>query len=228
MDPATGKPTFRTVDYAPPAGICGSGLIDLLGELFVTGLLDKSGHFDLEAPTARVRVDHGVPEYVVCRTGENGADHDIVLTESDVTSLMRAKAAIYAGYMVMCRSVGVELGDVEQVLIGRGRRPAHRRRRRRSGSGCSATCPVDRFHFLGNTSLPRAPTRRPCCAGASAARRPRTIAGKMTYLELSADGGFMERVHVGAVPAAHRPRRVPERSRDAREARRRAGRQGTA
>ena len=61
----TFEPTFRTVDDAPAVGICGSGLIDLLGELFVTGLLDKSGHLDREAPTARVRVRDGVPEYVV-------------------------------------------------------------------------------------------------------------------------------------------------------------------
>ena len=57
IDDTTWEPTFRTIDDAPPVGICGSGLIDLLGELFVTGLLDKSGHFDLEAPTARIRVD---------------------------------------------------------------------------------------------------------------------------------------------------------------------------
>ena len=45
----TWEPTFRTIDDAPAVGICGSGLIDLLGELFVTGLLDKSGHLNLEA-----------------------------------------------------------------------------------------------------------------------------------------------------------------------------------
>ena len=63
----TWEPTFRTIDDAPAVGICGSGLIDLLGELFVTGLLDKSGHLDLEAadrahPRARRRAGvRGVP-----------------------------------------------------------------------------------------------------------------------------------------------------------------------
>ena len=115
---ATWEPTFRTVDDAPAVGICGSGLIDLLGELFVSGLLDKSGHLDLEAPSARVRVRDGVPEYVVCRAGEGGAEHDIALTESDISSLIRAKAAIYAGFEVLCRSVGIDLADVEEILIG--------------------------------------------------------------------------------------------------------------
>ncbi len=102
IDDATLEPTFRTIDDAPAVGICGSGLIDLLGELFVTGVLDKSGHVDLQAATDRVRVRDGVPEYVVCRAGEGGAENDIVLTESDITSLVRAKAAIYAGFEVLC------------------------------------------------------------------------------------------------------------------------------
>ena len=58
IDDDTWEPTFRTVDDAPAVGICGSGLIDLLGELFVTGLLDKSGHLDLrgaDRPRARAR-----------------------------------------------------------------------------------------------------------------------------------------------------------------------------
>ena len=99
-------------------GICGSGLIDLLGELFITGIVDKSGHIDRDAPTERVRVLDGVPEYVVCRAGEDGAEKDITLTESDITGLLRAKAAIYAGFEVLCASVGVDLADVEQIFIG--------------------------------------------------------------------------------------------------------------
>src|SRR5450830_1369692 len=55
------EPTFRTIDDAAAVGICGSGLIDLLGELFVTGLVDKSGHLDRGAPTDRIRVRDGVP-----------------------------------------------------------------------------------------------------------------------------------------------------------------------
>jgi uncharacterized 2Fe-2S/4Fe-4S cluster protein (DUF4445 family) len=188
VDDATWEPTFRTVDDAAPAGICGSGLIDLLGELFVTGLLDKSGHFDLEAPTPRIRLDHGVPEYVVCRAGDQGADHDIVLTESDVTSLMRAKAAIYAGYMVMCRSVGVELGDVEQILIG-GAFGQYLNVEKAIRIGLLPDLPADRFHFLGNTSAQGAYVALLCV---NARHDVQDVAAKMTYLELSADNSFMD------------------------------------
>ena len=188
VDDATWEPTFRTVDDAPAVGICGSGLIDLLGELFVTGLLDKSGRFDLEAPTARVRVRDGVPEYVVCRAGEGGAAKDICLTESDVTGLLRAKAAIYAGYMVLCRSVGVELGDVEQFLIG-GAFGQYLNVEKAIRIGLLPDLPVERFQFLGNTSAQGAYAALLCV---SMRHDVQDVAAKMTYLELSADNSFMD------------------------------------
>ncbi len=184
----TWDPAFRTVDDAPAVGICGSGLIDLLGELFVTGLLDKSGHFDLEAPTARVRVTRGVPEYVVCRAGEGGAEKDIVLTESDITGLLRAKAAIYAGFEVLCHSVGVDLADVEQIFVG-GAFGQYLNVEKAIRIGLLPDQPVERFHFLGNTSAQGACAALLCV---NIRHEVLDVASKMTYLELSADNSFMD------------------------------------
>jgi uncharacterized 2Fe-2S/4Fe-4S cluster protein (DUF4445 family) len=188
IDDATYEPTFRTVDDAPAVGICGSGLIDLLGELFVTGLLDKSGRLDLEAPTARVRVRDGVPEYVVCRAGEGDAEKDIALTESDISGLVRAKAAIYAGFEVLCASVGVELADVEQILIG-GAFGQYLNVEKAILIGLLPDQPVEKFHFLGNTSALGAFATLLCV---DVRREVDAVASKMTYLELSADNSFMD------------------------------------
>ena len=182
------EPSFRTVDDAPAVGICGSGLIDLLGELFFTGLLDKSGNLDGRAPTDRMRVGEGAPEYVVARAGENGAPHDIVITESDVTSLLRAKAAIYAGYEVLCRSVGVDLADVEQILIG-GAFGQYISVEKAIRIGLLPDQPVDHFRFLGNTSAQGAYATLLCV---NTRQVVRDVAAKMTYLELSADNSFMD------------------------------------
>ncbi len=185
------EPTFRTIDDAPAAGLCGSGLIDLLGELLATGVLDKSGRIDRElaGATPRVRVgDSGKAEYVVAFAHEAGADHDIVLTESDVTSLLRAKAAIYAGYSVLCRSVGVELADVEQILIG-GAFGQYLDVEKAIRIGLLPDLPVERFHFLGNTSAVGAYTALLCV---NVRHDVLAVAAKMTYLELSADPTFMD------------------------------------
>ena len=217
IDDATWEPTFRTIDDAPAVGICGSGLIDLLGELFVTGLLDKSGHLDLEAPTARIRVRDGVPEYVVCRAGEGDAEKDIVLTESDITSLIRAKAAIYAGFEVLCASVGVDLADVEQILIG-GAFGQYLNVEKAIRIGLLPDQPVETL------PLPRQHER----AGGvrHAALRQRPPRGHRRGEQDDLPGAERRqhvhgRVHVGALPPAHRPHRVPERPRGAGRAGRR-------
>ncbi len=187
----TYEPSFRTIDDAPALGLCGSGLIDLLGELFATGVLDKSGHIDrrLSEVTPRVRVNDGeAPEYVVAFAHEAGADHDIVITESDVTSLLRAKAAIYAGYSVLCRSVGVELADVEQILIG-GAFGQYLDVEKAIRIGLLPDLPVERFHFLGNTSVLGAYAALLCV---NVRHDVLDVAAKMTYLELSADNTFMD------------------------------------
>jgi uncharacterized 2Fe-2S/4Fe-4S cluster protein (DUF4445 family) len=188
IDDATLEPTFRTIDDAPPVGICGSGLIDLLGELFVTGLLDKSGHLHRDAPTRRVRVRDGVPEYVVVWAEEGGGGRDVVLTETDIAGLIRAKAAIYAGYTVLCDSMGVQLADVEQILIG-GAFGQYLNVEKAIRIGLLPDLPPEHFHFLGNTSAAGAYTALLCV---TMRHDVLDVASKMTYLELSADNSFMD------------------------------------
>jgi len=184
------EPSFDTVNDAPAEGICGSGLIDLLGELYLTGIVDKSGHFCRDAATPRLRGGNGngAPEYVVCWQGERGATHDITLTESDIAGLIRAKAAIYAGYEVLCRSVGVELDEVEQVLIG-GAFGQYLNVEKAIRVGLLPDLPVERFHFLGNTSAQGAYA---ALLSVSIRQEVLEVAAKMTYLELSADNSFMD------------------------------------
>ncbi|MGB9640338.1 MAG: ASKHA domain-containing protein, partial [Anaerolineales bacterium] len=112
------EPTYRVIGNVPPKGICGSGLISLLAEMFMTGVIDKAGNFNTSLPTARIREgEHGL-EYVVAWKEETQTGEDIVITRVDVDNLLRAKAAIYAGFLVLAQSVGVSLDTTEQVLIG--------------------------------------------------------------------------------------------------------------
>jgi uncharacterized 2Fe-2S/4Fe-4S cluster protein (DUF4445 family) len=114
------EPTYRVIGGGKPRGLCGSGLISLLAEMFLTGAVDKSGHINLLlAPTNhRIREGEHGPEFVVAWASETENDKDIVITNVDIDNLMRAKAAIYAGFTVLAQSVGVPLEMVDQVLIG--------------------------------------------------------------------------------------------------------------
>jgi uncharacterized 2Fe-2S/4Fe-4S cluster protein (DUF4445 family) len=185
----TYEATYRSIGDEPPKGICGSGMISLLAEMFLTGVTDKAGKLNRSLDTKRIRVgDHGA-EYVVAWAAETrGGREDIVLTEADIANLIRAKAAIYAGFSVLTRSVGIELADVEQVLIG-GAFGKYIDVEKAILIGLLPDMPWDRFHYLGNTSALGAYAALLCSDMRQAVV---DIARKMTYLELSADNSFMD------------------------------------
>jgi uncharacterized 2Fe-2S/4Fe-4S cluster protein (DUF4445 family) len=185
----TFEPTFRTIGNVAPRGLCGSAMIALLAEMFITGVLDKSGHINRTLDTPRVRIgDHG-PEYVVAWAEETQTQKtDIALTEVDISNLIRAKGAIYAGFSVLTSSLGIGLADVEQVLIG-GAFGKYIDIEKAIQIGLLPDMPWERFKYLGNTSVLGAFTSLLC---PDMRREVVEIANKMTYLELSADNRFME------------------------------------
>jgi len=184
----THEPTWRVIGNQAPRGLCGSGLIALLAELFITGVIDRSGNLNHALGTPRVREGEHGAEYVVAWAAESATGGDIVLTKVDIDNLLRAKAAIYAGYTVLCQSVGVDPADVEQVLIG-GAFGQYINVEKAVQIGLLPDLPWERFRFLGNTSARGAYL---ALLGRPARARIAAAAGKMTYLELSADNTFYE------------------------------------
>jgi uncharacterized 2Fe-2S/4Fe-4S cluster protein (DUF4445 family) len=184
----TYEPTYRVIGDVKPRGLCGSALISLLAELFITGAIDKGGHFNTDLDTPRVRQDEHGAEYVIAWADETAHGRDIVLTTVDIDNLLRVKAAIYAGFTVLADSVGVALADVQQVLIG-GAFGKYINVEKAVQIGLLPDLPWDRFQFLGNTAV-----RGALVALASREHRQRVseIAAKMTYIELSADNTFYD------------------------------------
>ncbi len=188
INPEDYEIAYRVIGDEKPRGICGSGLISLMAEMFVSGVIDKSGNVNLNLPTKRVRKGEHGAEYVVAWADETAIGQDIVITKVDIDNLMRAKAAIYAGFSVLARSVGLSLADVGQVLIG-GAFGQYINVSNAILIGLLPDKPFESFHFLGNTSV-----RGAYMALLSREMRQRvTEAGQMmTYLELSADNTFFD------------------------------------
>ena len=184
------EPTYRVIGNSKPRGICGSGLIALLAEMFLTGVVDKGGMINLSLGKINPRIrdgEHG-PEYVIAWAAESEPGKDIAINNVDIDNLKRAKAAIYAGFTVLAQSVGVPLEMVEQILIG-GSFGKYINVEKAVQIGLLPDMPWDRFKFLGNTSV----------QGAYLALldwrnrdRIRDIAAQMTYIELSADNTFFD------------------------------------
>jgi uncharacterized 2Fe-2S/4Fe-4S cluster protein (DUF4445 family) len=188
---AQGQPT-------PPSGICGSGLISLLSEMFITKVVDKSGNLNFSPPPVpptggnkrgpRVRQGEHGPEYVIAWGDETGHGRDIVITKVDIDNLMRAKGAIFAGFTVLAQSIGLDLSMVERVLIG-GSFGQYINVEKAVQIGLLPDMPWDRFHFLGNTALQGALL---ALLSRDYRQQISEAAAKMTYVELSADNAFYE------------------------------------
>lgn len=178
----------REVGGGRPKGICGSGLISLIAEMFLTGILDKAGNVNLTLPTKRVREGEHGGEYVVAWADETETGRDIVITRVDVDNLLRAKAAIYAGFTVLAEQVGMTLNDVQQMVIG-GSFGKYINVEKAVQIGLLPDMPWDKFKFLGNTSIKGAYL---ALLDAQQRERVADIARRMTYIELSADNSFYE------------------------------------
>ena len=182
------EPTYRVIGNGKPRGICGSGLLSLLAELFQTGVVDKRGNFNTTLKTPRIRDgEHGY-EYVVEWGSQSENGRDLVFTSIDLDNLLRAKAAIYAGFTVMADSVGVSLDTVEQVLIG-GSFGKYINVEKAIQIGLLPDMPWEEFQFLGNTSIKGAYY---ALLNQQARQRVTEIASRMTYLELSANNTFYD------------------------------------
>jgi len=182
----TFEPSFRVIGDVAPKGICGSGLISLLAELFVTGVIDRSGNVKLDLNTPRVRQGSHGSEYVIAWGDQTESGEDIAITKVDIENLMRAKAAIYAGFSVLTKSVGLDLSDVQHVLVG-GSFGQYINIEKAIQIGLLPDLPWDRFNFLGNTSIMGSYM---ALLSKFAREQVRQIAEKMTYIELSADNEF--------------------------------------
>jgi uncharacterized 2Fe-2S/4Fe-4S cluster protein (DUF4445 family) len=104
---------LQVIGDVAPVGICGSGLVDCVAELVGAGVLDHSGRFvaDGEAPVLGERLTKIGEERVFMLTD------DVFLSQRDVRELQFAKASIATGWNILLRELGVEVEDIQQVLL---------------------------------------------------------------------------------------------------------------
>jgi uncharacterized 2Fe-2S/4Fe-4S cluster protein (DUF4445 family) len=116
MDPVTFEPMNLTIGSKPPIGICGSGLLIIIATLFERGLINQDGKFN-QFDNPRVRQGKSGFEYVLAWEKDAGVDHDIIINEVDIENFIRAKAAIFAGVKTLVEEVGLQISDLEQVIM---------------------------------------------------------------------------------------------------------------
>lgn len=189
INPATAEPMLATIGNVKPKGICGSGLINILAALMETGLIEPNGKFRDDLATPRIRLGESGREYVLAYAPETQINQDIVLSEVDIDNLMRAKGAMYAGYLTLLESVGLSIHDLEQIILA-GAFGSFINIENAITIGLLPDLPLDRFTYVGNGSLLGAT----CVAfSREMLEEEQRVAMMMTNFELSETSGYMDR-----------------------------------
>ncbi|MDR2368903.1 MAG: ASKHA domain-containing protein [Deltaproteobacteria bacterium] len=184
----TGKHYLGVIGGVSPSGVCGSGLINVVAELFRAGVLNKQGKL-VEGSSEFVRPGEDGLEYLLSPAESNSVEHDIALTEIDIENLIRAKGAMYSGYQTLLESVGLEMGDLERVIIAGGFGRSLNIENAIT-IGLLPFLPVDKFSYIGNSSLTGSTL---AALSGTIWREAFSIKEKMTNFELSDTPGYMDR-----------------------------------
>ncbi|HWR89153.1 MAG TPA: ASKHA domain-containing protein, partial [Dissulfurispiraceae bacterium] len=185
IDPVTHDPQITIIGGGTPLGICGSGMIDAISEMYLTRTIDQRGKF-IEGITDRIiKGDEGL-EYVLYHDERHG--RDIVLSEVDIENVLRAKAAIYAGIVTMLGEIGFTIDAVDTIYVAGGF-GNYINVERAITLGMLPDIPKERYKFMGNTSVTGAYLT---LLSEDLRREADEIAQKMTYLELSVSRNFMD------------------------------------
>ena len=107
--------SISTVDDAPAVGLCGSGIVDAVAELYRWRLIDHRGRFQRDS--ARVRKGRHGAEFPLVDSRKSGSGRDVVITQEDVNEIQLAKGAIRAGLEILLQATGTPPEDVEQVIV---------------------------------------------------------------------------------------------------------------
>ncbi len=189
IDKDTMEPTLTIIGDAgqKPVGLCGSGIIDVIAELFRCGIISPKGKFIREGK--RIKHDaYGMGSYVLAFEEEAEGTKDVEITEVDIDNFIRAKGAIFSAIRTMLKTLDFDISMIEQVFVAGG-----------IGSGINMQnainigmfpdIPVEYYHYIGNSSLCGAYTM---LLSTKAERKVYELAQNMTYLELSTEPGYMD------------------------------------
>ncbi len=117
IDPKTLTIEYQTIQNKTPCGICGSGVIDLLAQMFMAGLVDQRGKFIPSRLPERFRHINNQIAFILVKENETINDKPIYVTEGEIKSIIRSKGAMYTILTVLCQSVGLSFDDIERFYI---------------------------------------------------------------------------------------------------------------
>jgi uncharacterized 2Fe-2S/4Fe-4S cluster protein (DUF4445 family) len=198
-----GRVTYQTIGKAKPRGICGSGLIDCIHELVRNKIIGQEGKFNLSTKHERVIERDDEPQFVIACSHESETGKDIVVTQSDISNLIRSKGAVFAAIKSLVDYVGLSFDEIDTFYVAGGF-GSYLDIPKSIAIGLLPDIDPKRIKFIGNSSLMGA---RMALLSTHAFERTVKIASRMTNIELSAYLPFMDE-YVAALFLPHTERKL--------------------
>jgi len=189
IDPQTREFALHTIEDKTPRGICGSGVIDLAAQLFLSGMLDIRGKLIPAACGKRLTVIDGLKHLIMVPGEQSATGSDLTISQADLDSLIRSKAAMYTILETITMSVGMELSEFASFFVA-GTFGSIIDPRSAITIGMLPDLPLENYKALGNSSLGGAAL---ALTSAESLAEIDHIRDRITYLELNVNQDFMNR-----------------------------------
>jgi uncharacterized 2Fe-2S/4Fe-4S cluster protein (DUF4445 family) len=178
------------------AGICGSGIIEVVAEMFLAGILLGDGRFNPDRPHARVLWQGKKGAYVLATGDQTTTGQPILVTQDDVRNIQLAKAALYAGAKLLMKRAAID--RVERVTLA-GAFGSYIDPLYAMILGLIPDCPLDRVNAVGNAAGDGA---RIALLNRHKREEAAQIARWVIYIETAVDPDFQAEF-VGAIHMPH-------------------------
>ena len=189
IDKDTLEPTLTVVGDPgqKPVGLCGSGIIDIIAELFRVRAIDAKGLFIRE--NKRIARDHhGMGRYIIATAEESDTGREVAINEVDIDNFIRAKGAIYSGIDTLLQSVDMTPECIDRICVAGGIGSGINMKNAIS-IGMLPDVELEKYHYIGNSSLTGAYAM---VMSDLAVEKCHEVGANMTYLELSTYPGYMD------------------------------------
>ncbi len=198
IDPVRLTPRFRVIgqerwsdelaaEEIKAAGICGSGIIDLVAELFAVGIIDAGGKFVLDTPSPNFRPTAQVGEYVVATAMQTSSGREIIITQQDIRAIQFAKSALYTGAKLLMERRGIK--QVDRVLLAGGF-GSYIDKQRAMMIGLFPDCDLEHVYAVGNSAGDGAVI---CLLSRERRQHAKEIARQIEYIETAIEPNFQDR-----------------------------------
>jgi uncharacterized 2Fe-2S/4Fe-4S cluster protein (DUF4445 family) len=199
ISPDANEVVYETVDAKKAVGICGSGIIDIVGDLFKHGIINKRGYFTHPKTNRFIEVDQN-PEFVIAWKDEAAGNEDITVSEEDILVVLLAKAAIEAGFNILMKKEGLNKEDIDRIYIA-GAFGKHLNVANAKILGLIPNVPSERITCVGNSAITGA---KMCLMSTEMRDEASSISMETRYVELAAEPQFAKEFsHSLFIPHRH-------------------------